>query len=206
MERKPKKRKRRTAEQAREEILTLAERHLIAGGLGAVRIGAIADEMGVTHPAILKHFASREALLQAVLRRAARRLRQALADAVAQPSAGEPDLAALFAALDTMYRDQGYARLSAWLLLAGLIPSGSGLFRDAGEALHRARTRRRGRTPQLDDTLFVLVLVNLVAWSDSLTGNGFRRAVGLPADAATTKRFRAWFADLVRAHLDVDRL
>jgi AcrR family transcriptional regulator len=206
MERKAKKRKRRTAEQARDEILTLAERHLIVGGFGAVRIATIAEEMGVTHPAILKHFASREALLQAVVRRAARRLRQALADAVAQRSGGEPDVAALFTALDALYRDQGYARLSAWLLLAGLIPSGSGLFREAGETLHRARPRRRGHTPPLDDTLFVLVLVNLVAWSDSLTGNGFRRAVGLPADAATTERFREWFADLVRAHLDVDRL
>jgi AcrR family transcriptional regulator len=200
-ERKRPKRRRRTAEQARDEILELAERQLSRDGPDAVRLSAIAEEMGVTHPAILKHFASREALLAVLLRRAGRRLRQSLADAVAEPGDGDLDVARLFAALDTIYRDQGYARLSAWLVLLGFLPSGSGMFREAGESLHRARTRRRGRALELEDTLFSIVLANLVAWSDALAGSAFRRAVELPADAATAERFQAWFAELLRDHL-----
>jgi AcrR family transcriptional regulator len=201
MERKQNKRKRRTADQARDEILTVAERHLARSGPEGVRLSAIADEMGVTHPALLKHFASREALLGALLRRAGRRLQQTLSGAVAEPGDGELDVTRLFESLDVIYRTQGYARLSAWLVLSGFLPSGSGMFREAGESLHRARGRRRGSVGELEDTLFAVVLANLVAWSDALVGSAFRRAVDLPADAATRDRFRDWFAALLRDQL-----
>jgi hypothetical protein len=67
--------------------------------------------------------------------------------------------------------------------------------------MHRARIRRRGRPLELEDALFSIVLANLVAWSDPLTGSAFRSAVGLPADSITTERFQAWFTSLIRDHL-----
>src|SRR5215467_2095443 len=66
---------RRPAERAREEILDAAERRLVADGPAALRVQAVAREVGVTDPAVHYHFGSRDGLLQAVCRRAARRLR-----------------------------------------------------------------------------------------------------------------------------------
>ena len=51
-------------------------------------------------------------------------------------------------------------------------------------------------------TLFALVLLNLVAWAEALVGPALRRAVDLPGDAETSRRFRAWAVALVRSHLD----
>jgi len=201
-ERKP-KRRRRSPEEARAEILAVAARQLAAGGPAAIRLQAIADELGVTHPAILRHFHSRDELMEALLRHAGREMRAALAAAVDRAAAGTAlDAEAFFAALDRIYREEGYARLSAWLLLHGFQNRGSGMYREAAESLHRARSAgARPRRPPLDDTLFAVVLLNLVAWSEALVGGAFRRAVDLPADADTARRFRAWVVELVARHL-----
>jgi AcrR family transcriptional regulator len=196
------KRRRRTADEARAEILAVAGRLLAQGGPDAVRLQAIADEMGVTHPALLRHFGTREELLHALLRHAGRRLRAALAEALPADGGGAPDLDAFAAELERIYRDEGYARLSIWLTLSGFQPQGSGMFRAAAEEAHRARVRRaRGRAPELEDTLFAVLLVNLAVWADALAGNAFRRAVELPGDRDTARRFRAWLVRLVAAHL-----
>jgi TetR/AcrR family transcriptional regulator, repressor for neighboring sulfatase len=196
------KRRRRSAEEARAEILAVAGRLLAQGGPDAVRLQAIADEMGVTHPALLRHFGTREELLHALLRHAGRRLRAALAEALPADGAAAPDLDAFAAALERIYRDEGYARLSIWLTLAGFQPQGSGMFRAAAEEAHRARVRAaRGRAPELEDTLFAVLLVNLAVWADALSGNAFRRAVELPGDRDTARRFREWLVRLVAAHL-----
>ncbi|HXZ86791.1 MAG TPA: hypothetical protein VEI82_15015 [Myxococcota bacterium] len=76
------------------------------------------------------------------------------------------------------------------------------MFRAAAEEAHRARLRAApGRAPELEDTLFAILLVNLVAWADALTGNAFRRAVELPGDRDTARRFRGWLVRLVQTHL-----
>ena len=190
------RRKRRTAEEARAEILASAGRLLAQGGPDAVRLQAIADEMGVTHPALLRHFGTREDLLHALLRQAGRRMRGALAGALPDDGSG-PDVAAFAEGLDRIYRDEGYARLSMWLVLSGFQPQGSGMFRGAAEELHRTR---RG-APPLEDTLFSVLLLNLALWADALGGGPFRRAVDLPGDKETARRFRGWLVDLVERHL-----
>jgi AcrR family transcriptional regulator len=196
------KRRRRTAEQARAEILAIAGRLLAQGGPEAVRLQAIADEMGVTHPALLRHFGTREELLHALLRDAGRRMRRSLAEAVPAGGGSALDLDAFAAWLERIYRDEGYARLSIWLFLAGFQPPGSGMFRAAAEEAHRARVRAsRGRAPELEDTLFAVLLINLVVWADALAGNAFRRALDLPADRDTARRFRAWLVQRVAEHL-----
>jgi len=186
-------RRRRRPEDARREILAVAARHLAVAGPAAIRLQAIAREMGVTHQAILRHFRTRDALLVALLRHAGRELRDAVSAAVGAPL----DADAFFTALDRMYRRRGYARLSAWLFLGGFQPRGAGMFRDSAEHLHRAR---RG-APGIEDTIFALLLLNLTAWSDALVGPAFRRAFDLPADRATARRFRTWVVQLVDARL-----
>src|SRR6185369_15152486 len=67
--RKP-SRRRRTAEEARYEILAAAQRRLTDGGPEAIRLQDIARDLGISHPTILHHFDSREGLMQALARSA----------------------------------------------------------------------------------------------------------------------------------------
>jgi TetR/AcrR family transcriptional regulator, repressor for neighboring sulfatase len=198
------KRRRRSSQEARAEILAIAERQLAEAGPEAIRLQAIADEMGVTHPAILRHFGTREDLLRALLRHAARRLREALARSLPEPG-GALDLDSFAESLERIFRGEGYARLLAWLLLSGLPTQGSGMFRAAADEIHAARPRAKGgRGPGVEDTLFSIVLLNMVLWADALGGGAFRRALDLPADRETARRFRKWLVALVQERLGTE--
>lgn len=197
---------RRPVERAREEILDAAQRYLIAGGPDAVRVQVVARDVGVSDPTVHYHFGSREGLLEALLRRAGRRLRDALAAAVDgwQPEALAVDeLAEL---LRELYSDGQYARLIAWLRLTGWAPTGSGMLRRQAEAVHRRREEIAGPAPnrlglELEDTQFCLALLNLVCWSEPLVGGPLLEMVGVVGDRAGGDRFRRWVVGLIAAHL-----
>ncbi len=59
--------RRRNLAETRGAILDAAERRLIDGGPDAVRLEKIAADAGVSHPAILHHFGSREGLVEAIV-------------------------------------------------------------------------------------------------------------------------------------------
>lgn len=196
---------RRPAERAREEILDAAERRLVADGPGALRVQAVAREIGVTDAAVHYHFGRRDGLLQAVVRRAARRLRD---DVVEVMERWEPEPRAvveLAELLRVLYTGRGYARLTAWLSLVGWRPSGSGMLRAQAEALHVRRAelaaQSGGVAPDLLDTLFSLALLNVVVWSEPLIVEAMLAMFGLPGDEVGVERFRHWLA-----HLVADRL
>ena len=88
-------RRRRTAEEARAEILDAAERRLAAAGPAALRLQEVAADVGISHPAVLHHFGSREALVQAVVERAMQNLEDDLVRSFAGATAGVPDSAVL---------------------------------------------------------------------------------------------------------------
>ncbi|MBI3768737.1 MAG: TetR/AcrR family transcriptional regulator [Deltaproteobacteria bacterium] len=197
-------RRRRTPEQARHEILQVAKKHLTDEGPDAIRLHAIAREIGVTHQAILRHFRTREDLMAALLRYAGKRLREELAAAVEAPHRGPADVRNFYDAIDRVFRKRGYARLSAWLVLAGRTVHGSGLYRRAAEAINGRReivAGGGGRPSDLEDTLFSIVLLALVAWGDALVGSATRRAVGLADHELMAQRFRVWLTNLIDEHL-----
>src|SRR5918999_1998688 len=144
------KRIRRTRSVAREQMLDAAEELLRVGGPDAVRVQRVARAVGVSDAAVHYHFETRDALLKALLRRTGRRLRAQLAATLRrQRESGAPlDLSAIARDLQTVFADAGYSRLTAWMLLSGWTPTGSGMLRDVGEALHeerRASTQQRGK-------------------------------------------------------------
>jgi AcrR family transcriptional regulator len=197
---------RRPVERAREEILDAAERHLVAGGPGAVRVQAVAREIGISDAAVHYHFGSRDGLLRALLRRSGRRLREAFAGTVDRWEPETMAVGELAELLRQVYSDWQYARMTAWLSLAGWTPAGSGLLRAQAEAVHRRRLevaapRRGGSAPDLEDTQFCLALLNLVSWSEPLIGEPILQMVGVPADQAGGDRFRRWVVGLVATHL-----
>src|SRR5689334_19914867 len=90
----PDRRHRRTAEEARNEILDAAEKRLAELGPDGIRLQQIAADVGVSHPAILHHFQSREHLLREVVRRAIQSLEADIISAISTaPRDDEPPAA-----------------------------------------------------------------------------------------------------------------
>jgi AcrR family transcriptional regulator len=194
------KRQRRTAEQARREILDAAEKRLGELGPDGLRLQQIAADVGLSHPAILHHFGSREGLLRAVVQRAVESLEADLIRALqVAPATDEP------AALDVIERafrvlvDRGHARVVAWLYLSGHQPdAGMARIRAVAEVAHLRRVELGppDRPVAFEDTLFRTLLVALTIFGEAVAGAAMRRSAGLdaPGDPA---RFREWLARLI---------
>jgi AcrR family transcriptional regulator len=201
------KRVRRTRSAAREQMLDAAEELLRVGGPDAVRVQRVARAVGVSDAAVHYHFESRDALLNTLLRRTGRRMREQLtARLKRQRESGAPlDLTALARDLHAVFADAGYSRLTAWMLLSGFTPTGSGMLREAGEVLHeerRASARQRDQaTSDLDDTLATLTLLTLAAWADPLAGDAWRAASGLTE--AAPGAFLEWVTRVLSQHLEL---
>lgn len=180
-------------------MLDAAEELLRVGGPDAVRVQRVARAVGVSDAAVHYHFESRDALLGTLLRRTGRRLRaQLTATLRRQRETGAPlDLTALVRDLRGVFADAGYSRLTAWMLLSGRTPTGSGLLREAGEVLHEERDEG---TAGLDDTLATLSLLYLVAWAEPLAGEAWRAASGLTH--AQPEAFMEWVAGVLSRHLE----
>ncbi len=198
-------RRRRTRDEARRAILAAAERRLVAEGPASIRVQKLARELGLSDAALHYHFGSQRGLLEALLRHAGRQLKDRLTAAIAAWDRDGFEIARLIELFADTYAERGYARVAAWLVLAGWQPHGAGMLRGVADAIH-ARRRRDARAagvspPPLEDTLHALTLVNLAIFAEALAGGPFRRAVGLPADRATARRFRRWLTDLVETRL-----
>jgi AcrR family transcriptional regulator len=203
-------RRRRSAEDARRAILEVAQKRLVEGGPEALRLQDIASDLGLSHPAILHHFGSREGLLQALARHGLAALQEDLLPALERPpeEVGGADgiLERAFATLG----DRGHARLLAWLALSGRAGSQGGaepeqMLRALADAVHGRRVafaRESGRPePSREDTDFSVTLVAVALLGDAVMGDGVRRSAGLPDDAATRRRFRSFLGRLVAGHL-----
>jgi AcrR family transcriptional regulator len=194
-------RTRRTADDARREILDAAERLLAASGPAALRLQEVAAEVGISHPAVLHHFGSREELIRAVVDRAVGALESDLL-ALLSPAAGPPDPRALLDRVFETLAAHGHARLLAWLVLSGHRPFASKAARanwaKIAEVTHAGR-RALGGDPSLVDTQFTVILASLVLFAEAIAGPTVFEAAGLGTSAEP--RFRAWFADLLFAHV-----
>jgi AcrR family transcriptional regulator len=195
-------RKRRTADEARTEILDAAERLLVATGPGGIRLQEVAASVGVSHPTVLHHFGSREALIEAVVARALDSLHAgllaALRTAPERPQEVEAMLGRVF---DTLVAG-GHARAFLWLALSGYAPTMEELrIRKLAEAVHEVRrTRRAGkrRMPPFEDTYFTVMLPALAVLALSVFGP----EVEGTSELCGPVRFRAWLARLVHEHLE----
>ena len=151
-------RRRRNAAQTRSAILEAAERRLLAGGPDAIRLQEIAADAGISHPAILHHFGSREGLPEAMVLRGIARFQAQFLEG--WPSAREPDIEGVLERFYEVASHRGMARMLAWLILTGesqrtMKP---GLLEPAAERMHAGRVRRAHqegrRPPELEESLF----------------------------------------------------
>jgi AcrR family transcriptional regulator len=203
----PAPRKRRTAEEARTAILDAAERRLVASGPASIRLQEVAADVGVSHPTVLHHFGNREALVEAVVRRALDSLHARLLQAVqSSPKSSDEVTALLDAVYDALARG-GTGRTFLWLALAGYAPADDLRVRSLAEAVHAIRRQRRAagkkRAAAFADTYFTVLLPALALLALSV--------VGVPGEDAADERdplgpraFRRWLARVIHEHLDRD--
>jgi AcrR family transcriptional regulator len=201
-----KRRKRRSADDARDEILAAAERHLIAQGPAGLRLQELAAEVGVSHPAILHHFGSREGLVSAVVERAVGKLQQDLMAAIAGSSSDQyPGLSVLERTYQTL-ATEGHARLMAWLLLEGYEPLDSPAIRahwsqiiDTTHAARVAITKKADLSRE--DTAFTVMLTALAMFAQALGGPALFHAGGLGRTQRAQAQFRSWMSVMIGEHM-----
>jgi len=195
-------RRRRTGEQARHRILEAAQKRLTEVGPEGLRLQELAADLGISHPAILHHFGSREGLLTALASHGVEALNRELAERI---QAGAVDLSEILALTTETLASRGHARLLAWLALSGRTP-GPGEPRRLAELAQLAlASRNSGRAAEgrelasYEDTAHAIVLVALVLFGDALLGDLVRGSAGLDPTTGGA-RFRAWLADVLAAH------
>jgi len=194
-------RRRRSAAETRSAILEAAELRFLSGGPEAIRLQEIAADAGISHPAILHHFGSREGLVEAMVSRGIARLQAQFLEG--WPSAKEPDIEGVLERFHKVASHRGMARLLAWLILSGQSYRAMkpGVLKPAAERMHAGRVRRARnegrRTPELQETLFAASHLVILVLGDSLFGPGVRRAIGLGSSAYSTRQYRRWLIKVV---------
>lgn len=200
-----KTRSRRDAESARQAILDAAERRIVASGPSALRLQDIAKDIGVSHPTVLHHLGSREALLKAVIERAVESIHLRLLDVARTSTDDEDRIGAMLDSVFEALSSTGYGRLILWLALEGqTADKGSVSLSDVVDALQSMRSpESRGRDPAgaREDTAHGVVLVALALVGSTVLGPVLMERAGLGSDAAAQARFRKWLSQLLAEHL-----
>ncbi len=194
---------RRTAEEARERILEVAEEQLRERGPDGLRLKELAREVGVSHPAILHHFGSRTGLVRAVVSRITRQVQQQIVAALhddIEPASGATLLDRVFRVM----AEPGLARMMAWLSLSRDVElEMNSNVRDIAQAMHRIRCQRKpDHAPPFEDTLFTVLLAAMAPIGNAIAGDALRASAGLADDPDADRRFIVWLANLVHRHLD----
>ncbi|MEZ4393616.1 MAG: helix-turn-helix domain-containing protein [Polyangiales bacterium] len=197
----PPPRRRRTAQEAREAILDAAERQLVASGPDGIRLQDVARDVGVSHPTVLHHFGSREALVEAVATRALDSLHDDVLAALRRAPEGEDQVAALLDGVSQALHARGQGRALMWLALAAPAGHRDDLrLREQAEALHAMREARSPSGATLEDSQFVVILAASALLTQSVLGPHMLRGAGV-SGAQGAARFRAWLARLLLAHV-----
>ena len=194
-------RTRRPAEEARRLILDTARELIGQTGPEGLRLQEIAARAGISHPLILHHFGNREGLVRALTQEAAGELRDRL---IAAMGAGGDSLEQQLDRVFDAFRD-GLAQRLAWLATvdpAGEAAGAALVIRDIADVVHARRLAAAppGAAIERADTGWLIHLVAAAAFGDAIFGPRLRRSAGLPRTEESERRFRAWFAALIRAH------
>jgi AcrR family transcriptional regulator len=198
-------RKRRTPQAAKYAILDAAERRLHDEGPEGVRIQRIAADLGITDAAIHYHFGTREALMDALLRRIGRRLVDDIEATIESWAPDQIDVVALGRLFRRTYADERAARLALWLSLAGWRPKGSGMLKSLVERVHRARiqaARKAARpAPRISDTQYAIALLSAAHMHAAMSGEALLASVAEDPTGLDQRDFLKFAVELIARHL-----
>jgi AcrR family transcriptional regulator len=200
-------RQRRTPQAAKFAILETAERRLHDEGPEGVRIQRIAADLGITDAAIHYHFGTREALMDALLRRIGRRLVDDIEATIERWAPDQIDVAALGRLFQRAYADRRAARLALWLSLAGWRPKGSGMLKALVERVHRARStaarKARRAAPRISDTQYAMALLSAAHMLAAMSGDALLASVAQDPTSLDQRDFLDFAVKLISHHLAV---
>lgn len=117
----------------RDELLAGAVDYVLAHGLAGLSLRPLAAALGTSDRMILYYFGTREALITAVLRAVADRLRSLLAAVL--PHEPQPPAAILAAALGVSDQPAAPRLLGLWLEVVALAGSGETVFAETAAAV-----------------------------------------------------------------------
>lgn len=222
MSSKPRTRIRRTAKEAREEILRAAEKEFIRHGPSGLRLKEIARTVGISHPTVLHHFGSREQLVEAVVRKRIDDMKGEVLEALSGGMPSPEGVRAILDRLAELFGDGGHARVVAFLALGDeLIRDEEGI-RPIADALKTARegVRAGGSRAEAsgdpkhepasaddvatgdEESYFIVLLIATALFGEALAGLLFR---GGDAQAPSSEAFRRWIAELLEPRLRASR-
>lgn len=196
------KRVRRSKEQSQRHILDAAETLLVEGGPAAVNVRAVAAAAGITDAGINHHFGSRDQLLDALLRRGGRRLKNDLKTAISewQPDAGSDDMSIerLVDVIYDLYASTRYADLALALHQSGWRDTDDGFLSAVVDALHHLRCRhfKAANVPEPSrlNTQFAVGVLHQALALDPIFGTEFQRSAGTPGAAQISgETKKAWW-------------
>ena len=207
---KPKPRRRLDSSTARELILDATEKRLVGVGPSGIRLQEVAADAGVSHPTVLHHFGSREALVSAVIARALQRINATLIGAIGASSGDEKKLEGMLENVASALGETGHGRVILWLALEGHRIDGAEVRLSdvvgATHALRLARAKERkgdkGKRPTREDTAQAVVLAALALVGGSVLTPVLLENAGLGSDPKAATQFRAWLARLLLTHFD----
>lgn len=181
------KRRKRTAEEAKGEILAAARRLLISGGPSAVTLAAVGQSVGMSHANVIHHFGSAAELQSALMGRMVADLQATLTDAVAHIRTDAAMPARLTASVFEAFDEGGAGRLAAWIMLsdkdAELEPVRAAL-NDLVAGVERASPYADAGSP--GRIRKAVLLMALCAMGDALIGRPLRAMLHESDDAART--------------------
>ena len=172
------------------------------GGPEAIRLQEIARDVGISHPAILHHFGSREGLTQALAQDALDALEADLMTTLAEPAADVSAATVLERVLETV-GESGHARLFAWRALSLEAPlpehSEQELLRGLIDGLDQWRVRlarERGvDPPDRREASFLVRLVGAAMLGEAMLGPIFDLRDELDEEGDGEAGFRRWLAE-----------
>ena len=198
-------RQRRTPQAAKFAILDAAERRLHDEGPEGVRIQRIAADLGITDAAVHYHFGTREALMDALLRRIGRRLVDDIEATIESWAPDQIDVAALGRLFQHAYANERAARLALWLSLAGWRPKGSGMLKPLVERVHRARVeaarKAKRAAPRKSDTQYAIALLSAAHMHAAMSGEALLASVVEDPADLDQRDFLDFAVELIARHL-----
>jgi AcrR family transcriptional regulator len=200
---------RRSAEEARRVILEAAERRLSEAGPAALRLQDIARDVGISQPAILHHFGSREELMRALIEHATTRLELDLMRMFGPGDEGVPDGPAIMERVWDMLSRRGQARLMAWMALSGYEPTSEIMkvgFTTMAQFTHARLEATAGRKPTYEETLFAILVSTLALFGQAILGPMLFRIAGLDNDPTAPERLRSWLGSVLMSRVAGERV
>jgi AcrR family transcriptional regulator len=197
-------RRRLRKEESRARILAAAEHRLAEVGPEGLRLTELAAELGISHPAILHHYGSREELIEEVVTQATAQLNERLVQAIASREPGGHE--AIFEMIAEFYGAEGRARTIAWLVLSRRTAKKrprQAAPRPLERLIELAHARRMlahpERSTDFADTQFRSQLAALALLGEAVFGRLIRYASGEAgtADADASRDFRRRLAALL---------